>query len=191
VNKRYLTRSDIRLEPLAERHLDAVAALVEDPDVLRFTRVPEPPPPGFERLWLDRYESSRIDGSAEGFAALDPTGAFVGLGLAPTIDRDSGEVELGYIVAPAARGRGAATAILSLLTAWAFDSAGALRIVLIIDVANAASERVAARCGYTREGVLRSLHLKQDKRIDAAIWSRLPSDPPAPASGSTNAPAWR
>jgi RimJ/RimL family protein N-acetyltransferase len=77
------------------------------------------------------------------------------------------------------------------MTSWAFDSARALRIVLIIDVANASSEPVAARCGYTREGVLRSLRLKQDKRIDAAIWSRLPSDPPAPPSGSTDAPASR
>jgi RimJ/RimL family protein N-acetyltransferase len=176
VNKRYLTRSDIRLEPLAERHLPAVAALLDDPDVLRFTRVPEPPPAGFERLWLDRYEAARVDGSAEGFAAVDGGGEFIGLALAPTIDHESREVELGYVVAPAARGRGAATAILSLLTSWAFTSAGALRIVLIIDVANTASERVAGRCGYTREGVLRSLYFKPDKRIDAAIWSRLPSD---------------
>jgi RimJ/RimL family protein N-acetyltransferase len=176
VNKRYLTRSDIRLEPLAERHLDDVDALLDDADVLRFTRVPEPPPANFPRIWLDRYESARVDGSAEGFAALDASGAFVGLGLAPTIDRSSGEVELGYIVAPAARGRGAATAILDQLTAWAFTSVGALRIVLIIDVANAASERVAQRCGYTREGVLRSLYLKPGRRIDAAIWSRLASD---------------
>src|SRR5919198_3625892 len=175
-NERYLTRSDIHLEPLAERHLDDVEALLDDPDVLRFTRVPEPPPPDFPRLWLDRCESARVDGSAEGFAALDESGAFVGLALAPAIDRETGEVELGYIVAPAARGRGAANAILELLTAWAFTSAGALRIVLIIDVANAASERVAERCGYTREGVLRSLYLKPGRRIDAAIWSRLPSD---------------
>lgn len=176
MNERYPTRADIRFEPLAERHLPAVAALLEDPDVLRFTRVPEPPPAGFERLWLERYEAARVDGSAEGFAAVDASGEFVGLALAPTIDQEAREVELGYVVAPAARGRGAATAILSQLTSWAFASAGALRIVLIIDVANPASERVAARCGYTREGVLRSIHFKSDTRIDAAIWSRLPSD---------------
>jgi RimJ/RimL family protein N-acetyltransferase len=63
------------------------------------------------------------------------------------------------------------------LTRWAFESAGAQRIVLIIDVENAASERVAERCGYVREGVMRSTHLKQGIRIDAALWSRLPSDP--------------
>jgi RimJ/RimL family protein N-acetyltransferase len=75
-----------------------------------------------------------------------------------------------------ARGRGVATEMLRQLTQWAFDEAGALRIVLIIDVENVASEKVAARCGYVREGVMRSSHLKQGIRIDAAIWSRLPSD---------------
>jgi RimJ/RimL family protein N-acetyltransferase len=46
-----------------------------------------------------------------------------------------------------------------------------------LSVENAASERVAERCGYVREGVMRSIHVKQDVRVDAAIWSRLPSDP--------------
>jgi hypothetical protein len=36
---------------------------------------------------------------------------------------------------------------------------------------------MAARCGYVREGVMRSLHLKQGIRIDAALWSKLPADP--------------
>jgi RimJ/RimL family protein N-acetyltransferase len=167
---------DLRLELLDERHLPGVTALLDDPDVLRFTRVPEPPPADFPRMWLDRYVAARADGSAEAFAAVDAGGTFLGLALAPSIDRESGEVELGYIVAPAARGRGAATAMLSQLTTWAFASAGAQRIVLIIDVDNTASERVAARCGYTREGVMRSIHLKQGIRVDAALWSRLPSD---------------
>jgi RimJ/RimL family protein N-acetyltransferase len=144
--------------------------------VLRFTRVPEPVPPDFERAWLARYEAARLDGSAEAFAAVDEDEAFVGLALAPSIDREAGEVELGYIVAPAARGRGAATEILRALSDWALASLGAMRIVLIIDVGNPASARVAERCGYTREGVMRSIHLKPGVRVDAALWSRLPSD---------------
>jgi hypothetical protein len=39
---------------LAERHLSDVEALLDDPDVLRFTRVPDPPPPDFARSWLAR-----------------------------------------------------------------------------------------------------------------------------------------
>jgi RimJ/RimL family protein N-acetyltransferase len=167
----------VRLVLLAEEHLDDVAALLEDPEVLRFTRVPDPPPPDFARRWLERYEAGRLDGTREAFAAVDDQGRFVGLALAPEIDRAAREVELGYIVAPAARGRGFASGMLRELTRWAFAEADAARIYLIVDVENAASSRVAERCGYVREGVMRSIHLKDDARIDAELWSRLPSDP--------------
>jgi RimJ/RimL family protein N-acetyltransferase len=165
------------LRPLAEEHLDAVGALFDDPDVLRFTRLPVPPPPGFERHWLDRYEAGRRDGTREAFAVVDDDGSFLGMAMAVDIDREAREVELGYIVAPAARGRGVATAALDELTRWAFAELDALRITLIIDVENRASARVAERCGYVLEGVMRSSYLKDDLRIDAGLWSRLPSDP--------------
>ena len=167
----------VSLRPLAEEHLDAVGALFDDPDVLRFTRLPVPPPPGFEREWLDRYEAGRRDGTREAFAVVDDDGSFVGMAMAVDIDREAREVELGYIVAPAARGRGVATAALDELTRWAFADLDALRITLIIDVENRASARVAERCGYVLEGVMRSSYLKDDLRIDAGLWSRLPSDP--------------
>ena len=98
------------MEPLAAAHLAACEALFCDPDVLRFTRVPEPPPEGFPRGWLASYEAGRREGSRDGFAGLDARGAFVGVALAPTIDREALEVELGFIVAPAVRGRGVGTA---------------------------------------------------------------------------------
>ena len=67
--------------------------------------------------------------------------------------------------------------MLGELTRWTFDELGALRITLIIDVANGASARVAERCGYVLEGVMRSTYLKDGVRVDAGLWSRLPSDP--------------
>ena len=167
----------VSLRPLATEHLDDVTALLDDPDVLRFTRLPIPPPPGYARQWLERYEEGRLDGTREAFAALDDDGRFVGLALAVDIDLEGREVELGYITAPAARGRGVATGMLDALTRWAFDELGALRVTLIIDVENAASSRVAERCGYVLEGVMRSSYLKDDVRVDAGLWSRLPSDP--------------
>jgi RimJ/RimL family protein N-acetyltransferase len=167
----------VRLVPLDERHLDDMAALARDPEVLRFTRVPEPPPPDFARGWLARYQAGSRDGTAAGFAAVDESGAFLGLALAPHIDAEARELELGYITAPAARGRGTGTAILKTLTEWAFSEAGAQRAYLLIQVDNAGSERVAERCGYVREGLLRSVYLKQGRRVDMTLWSRLPSDP--------------
>ena len=167
----------LSLRPLAAEHLDDLTPLFDDLDVLRFTRLPVPPPPGYARTWLDRYEAGRLDGTREAFAVLDEGGSFVGLALAVDIDREGREVELGYIVAPGARGRGVASEMLDQLTRWAFDELGALRVTLIIDVENAASSKVAERCGYVLEGVMRSSYLKDDVRVDAGLWSRLPTDP--------------
>jgi RimJ/RimL family protein N-acetyltransferase len=171
---------DTRLVPFDESHLAGFEAMLEDPDVLRFTRVPVPVPSGFPRVWLGAYEEGRRQGTSEAFAIVDGEGdggEFLGIAVAPRIDRDGRTAELGYVVAPASRGQGVATRALQLLTDWAFGTLGALRAELIISVENQASKRVAGRGGYRREGVLRSTHFKQGIREDIEMWSRLPTDP--------------
>ncbi|HEY0166318.1 MAG TPA: GNAT family N-acetyltransferase [Jatrophihabitans sp.] len=168
--------SELRLELMAEAHLDDFEGLLDDPDVLRFTRLPDPPAPGFSREWYARYQAGRQDGSRQAFAAVAPDGTFLGVALAPHIDAEAREMELGYLVAPAARGRGVGTEMLRQLTAWAFAEGQALRATLLIDVANVASQVVATRAGYLLEGVLRSTYFKQGARSDVQIWSRLPTD---------------
>ena len=148
--------------------------MLDDPDVLRFTRVPEPVPDGFARDWLRRYEEARRDGSREAFAVVED-GEFVGLALAPSLDRETQTAELGYVVAPSARGRGVATEALRRLTEWALAE-GMLRLELLISVDNRASQKVAERCGYVREGVLRNAYVKPGRREDTEIWSRLATD---------------
>lgn len=167
----------IALQPLDDRHLEGMERVVADPDAVRFTRIPEPVPAGFAADWLRRYRAGSSGDGRTGFAIEDERGAFLGLALAPEIDRAGRQVELGYMVAPEARGRGIATEALRVLTQWAFEELGALRAYLIINADNVASLRVAARAGYVREGLVRSLHLKQELRADCELWSRLPSDP--------------
>jgi RimJ/RimL family protein N-acetyltransferase len=175
--------TSIRLVPMNREHIPALGLLVEDPDVFRFTRLPDPPPPGFAETWLASFESGRLDGTREAFAIVeDPGGDFLGVAVAPRIDRPARTVELGYVVSPTARGRGIATQALRELTAWAFDELDALRIELMISSSNAPSRRVAANCGYIHEGTLRSAHVKQDLRDDTEIWSRLTTDPEPGAS---------
>jgi RimJ/RimL family protein N-acetyltransferase len=168
--------SSIALAPIGAAHAADVEALTADPDVLRFTRVPDPAPPGFVQTWLAAYEDGRRDGTREAFAIVgEADGAFLGVAVAPQIDRTTRTAELGYVVAPAARGRGVASEALGLMTEWAF-ALGMERLELLISVENEASKRVAARCGYVLEGVLRSHYVKGDLREDTEIWSRLPSD---------------
>jgi RimJ/RimL family protein N-acetyltransferase len=181
--------SAIRLVPFAADHLDALTALAEDPDVLRFTRFPDPPQPGFPAAWLATYEQARRDGTREAFAILDADGAFAGIAVAVGIDREAAEAELGYVVAPAARGRGIATAALALLTRWALDDQGLERVTLSISADNAGSRRVAERGGYVLDGVLRNAYVKPGLRADMMIFSRLPGDgAQRPTSAASGAP---
>ena len=168
----------MELRPLAASDVDDVDELIKDPDTLRFTRVPEPPPEGFAKQWYARYEQGRETSSREAFAIVDDDGVFLGLALAPTIDAEAAEAELGYMVAAHARGRGVASEALRRLTDWAFEKRGIQRAYLLIDVDNPASGKVAERAGYRLEGVMRSTYLKQGRRGDTQLWSRLPGDPP-------------
>jgi RimJ/RimL family protein N-acetyltransferase len=166
----------IRLEPLSAEHVEGLDALAQDPDVQRNTYVPSPPPPDFGKTWLERYERGREEGTREGFAIVDSRdGSFLGIAVAVRLDEAAGEAELGYILAPEARGRGAATEALRQLTDWGF-ARGLKRLELRVDGENEASKRVAARCGYTHEGVLRSVYFKEGRRSDLFIYSLLPGD---------------
>jgi RimJ/RimL family protein N-acetyltransferase len=168
---------DVRLEPFTPAHLDAFTALAEDPDVLRYTRFPDPPDPDFPAAWWARYEQGRAEGTREAFSILAPDGdTFLGLALAPHIDREAAEAELGYVVAPAARGRGVASAAVALLTRWAFDEQQLERVTLVVDVDNVGSQKVAERCGYHRDGVLRNAYVKPGVRADTIVYSRLATD---------------
>ena len=167
---------EIRLEPLSADHLAGLAALGRDPEVQRFTYVPSPWVEGFERRWLEGYERAREDGTRAGFAIVDREGRFLGLAALVTIDREAREAEAGYIVSPEARGRGVAARALRLLGDWALSELELERLELRITAENTASIRVAERCGFVREGVLRSVHFKQGVRTDVAVYSRLRSD---------------
>jgi RimJ/RimL family protein N-acetyltransferase len=170
--------ASVHLEPLSRDHVDELEALAQDPDVQRNTYVPSPPPPGFGSTWLKRYEEGRAVGTREGFAIVDAEDrSFLGLAAVVRLDEAAGEAELGYILAPEARGRGAATEALRLLTDWGF-ARGLQRLELRIDAGNVASQRVAERCGYAREALLRSVHFKDGIRSDMLIYSKLPSDEP-------------
>lgn len=166
---------EVRLEPLGSAHLEGLAELGRDADVQRFTYVPSPWVEGFEHTWLRRYDQP--NGQRAGFAIVDAVnGEFLGMAALVRLDRDAREAEAGYIVAPAARGRGIAGRALRLLTEWSLQELGLERVELRIEVENEPSIRVAERADYVREGVLRSVHFKQGQRADIAIYSRLATD---------------
>ena len=67
------------------------------------------------------------------------------------VDRALRTAELGYWVAPAARGQGVASRSICLLSDWAFEI-GLERLILLIEPGNVASRAVAERAGALEAG---------------------------------------
>jgi [ribosomal protein S5]-alanine N-acetyltransferase len=59
---------------------------------------------------------------------------------------------------------------------WALSQPDVARLELSTSPDNAASQRVAERSGFRREGVLRSYHVVDGRREDAVFFSLLPDD---------------
>jgi RimJ/RimL family protein N-acetyltransferase len=84
--------------------------------------------------------------------------------------------EIGYWIAPWARGRGYAAEAARALADWALGL-GAPRVHLYTDVGNTASPATARRAGFTQEGVVRScLEYGDGSRADAVLFGLLPGE---------------
>jgi RimJ/RimL family protein N-acetyltransferase len=84
---------------------------------------------------------------------------------------------IGYWCASEARGRGVTARALRLLCKHSFDELELGRLELITDPDNRASQRVAEKVGFRREGVLRSHLAHPDgRRRDSVMFSLLPGE---------------
>jgi RimJ/RimL family protein N-acetyltransferase len=88
-----------------------------------------------------------------------------------------GTGHIGYWIAADARDGGVCTAALRVLCRWGFDDLGLGRLELVTDPVNVASQRVAEKVGFQREGVLRSHLVHRDgRRRDSVMFSLLPGE---------------
>ncbi|MEV4443699.1 GNAT family protein [Streptomyces sp. NPDC049577] len=108
-------------------------------------------------------------------------GAVLGQVALQQIEPRMGHANVGYWLLPEARGRGVATRAVELLTRWAFTDLGLHRLDLGHAVGNDASCRVAERCGFAYEGLMRGfLPGPGGTYLDTHLHARLATDP-APA----------
>jgi ribosomal-protein-serine acetyltransferase len=147
------------------------------------------------RTWLPWVDATLSVREVEGFIALKLTewqirqslacalwwqGQIVGsIGIVET-DHANARASIGYWLAPPWRGRGWMAAALRTLSHQCHSSWGFHRVELRAAVGNTASQRVAERSGFTREGVLRSACLLHGHFHDVAVYSKLAGEDPQP-----------
>jgi len=154
-----------------------VALACDRPEMARF--VPVLPSPYTEEdaaAFVVYAEEAWAEGVSAPFAIDSAEGELLGAIEVHPSSRDPALAGVGYWLRPEARGRGVATEALRLVSHWAFEALAVERLSLITDPENTASQRVAERAGFLREGVLRAWHPTREGRRDSVMFSLLPRD---------------
>jgi RimJ/RimL family protein N-acetyltransferase len=168
-----LRDAELELRPWT---LDDVPALVDacnDPEIQHW--IPVIPRPYTEED-ARAFVRGEVAGIGQQQFAVTEDGRIVGsIGLG--INEVTHNASIGYWCALDARGRGLTTRALRLLSRHALEDLGIERLELITDPDNRASQRVAEKVGFQREGVLRS-HLPHPdgRRRDSVMFSLLPGE---------------
>ena len=155
--------------------VDVLAAAFADPELREAGNLPNLGP---EELLatLPHLPTLAASGRLMPVVAADATHEeILGGGALHHLDAERAIVEIGYWVFPHARRRGIATRVARMLAEHAF-TLGVRRVAAYVNVGNDASDRVAQRAGFTREGVVRSLPQPGGRRVDKTLYSLLPGE---------------
>jgi RimJ/RimL family protein N-acetyltransferase len=164
----------VALRPWEPRDAPDIVRCCNDPLVSHYIpSIPHPYTPADAELFIART----VTDSELNLAITErPAGAVLGAVGVGLTGWDDAVAEIGYWLAPEARGRGAATRGLVLLSRWVLRAWPVARLHLTADVANLASQAVADRAGFVREAVMRNGFGFPDDPRDSVVYSLIPGD---------------
>ena len=174
-----LIDGETALRAWRDSDLRPLVVACQDPEISRWTRVPYPYGPSDARAYLLQRHDTLHAGTAAPFAIVSAADRDQQLGSISLMrfSWQHARAEVGYWLAEDARGQGHVTRAVRLITEWGFRHLGLERIDLLAATGNPASQRVAERCGFTREAVLRSYLPGKEGRQDMVAFGLLASDP--------------
>lgn len=171
-----------RLEPLERRHLPALVAAAQDPEVFQYFLTPPLGDEAEMTKWLEDRLTNTAAGAEVGWATVRVSdGRVVGATTFLDIRRANRGLEIGntWLAKEAQRTPVNTEAKLLQLT-HAFEKLGAWRVQLKTDERNARSRAAIARLGCTFEGILRKYQARYDGYVrNTAIYSLTAEDWPA------------
>jgi RimJ/RimL family protein N-acetyltransferase len=163
----------IILRPLDERDLPTIERAASDAEILKWFDLHTRSPGDY----LAAKREAWAEGTGASFAICDATRPDTSLGHVFIERDDDSRGSVGYWLLEDGRGKSRATQAVRLMASWALPEMRLGRLQLHTDPENVASQRVAERAGFTREGVLRAYNGRSDgTRADAFVYSLLPQD---------------
>lgn len=170
------------LRAFEDRDVSLVQSVADDDFIPLITTVPRDATHTAALAYIARQHDRLRSGAGYSFAITEAhTGLAVGqIGLWLHSIQD-GRASTGYWIASQYRRRGYLGAALQALTAWALSLEEVHRLELYVEPWNEGSWRAAERCGFAREGLLRSWQRVGADRRDMYMYSAL-SEPLPPES---------
>jgi RimJ/RimL family protein N-acetyltransferase len=171
-----LTDGEILLRPWQPRDAPAVTAACQDPEIPRWTVVPHNYTERHARDFISGTVADLESGRELALAVVDGEDRLLGaLGLS-NFDWVDLKGEIGYWMVREARRRGIGARATRMLAVWALSQLGLERLELLANPDNEASQRLAERAGFTREGTLRRYRRRHGVREDLVMYSLLAED---------------
>lgn len=188
----------VTLRPLGPDDVDDLFAMCTDPQMQRWTTVPVP----YLREHAVSFVEQRAGRWADdvewtlGIEVRDDDGRQRLAGNVALRPDGAGGSEVGFALAPWARGRGVMSRALRLLAEWAFtgreDGGGGQQVVQWqAHVGNWASRRVAWASGFRIEGTVRGLCASRGQLHDGWIGTLVRGEPMLPATPWLDTPELR
>jgi [ribosomal protein S5]-alanine N-acetyltransferase len=171
-----LSDGEIVLRDWTLSDVPALTAACQDPEIPRWTVVPSPYTERHARDFIEGCAEDRDTGRELALAIVGREGALLGAIGVGRFDWDDGRAEIGYWIAREARRRAVGVRATRLLAGWALTDLGLERLELLANPENEASQRLAERAGFTREGVLRRYRRRHGRREDLVMFSLLAED---------------
>jgi RimJ/RimL family protein N-acetyltransferase len=163
----------VRLRPVEEGDLAHLVTWLSDMEVRRWLAMSEAPPPTLEseQEW---YQQRKQDPTCVLWSIESEGGRLVGdvgLGL---IDKTHRRAEVGIFIGDKSFwGRGLGADAISRVLRYAFDELGLRRVQLYVDEDNLRAIRCYKKCGFVREGLLRSYRLREGKPVNEILMAAL------------------
>ena len=176
-----LTGRTVRLEPLAERHVDDLAAaFLGHPEIWTYS----PYGPYADRDGIASYVATLLAATSHVPFVVVVDGRAVGVECLMRIDEVQGVVEVGAIVlGPSLQRTTASTEAAYLLARHVFDDLGYRRYEWKCDSLNAPSRAAAARLGFRYEGRFRQALVYKGRNRDTDWFSITDAEWPALRAG--------
>lgn len=171
-----LVENGVVLRGLRNSDAPKIAVAGADVETQKWLPLPRPYTLSDANRFIDEFAVATLTAGTGIVFAIEQNNDFVGCIDIKRAEWLNGNCEIGYWTMPSHRGRGLMTRALELVSRWVIREQGFVRVEVRVALENLASQRVAEKAGFVREGVAREAGRVHEGRVDLVIYSRVRGD---------------